>query len=255
MPAESISAKRRPGFPKEKVGESEYRADIEYVGLESDLRTAAPSIGSAWGDYQGTVSEVSIEPLELTGYAILTVSVVKKFEPEGDGTGEKQETNYEIDWVDVQRPIFEHREFMAGGAYALTNDDIIEIGIWKENPNAEKKKAFLYENTPGSADWIPLSDPAKRCAAGILKGIEYFVFKAPIARKSETWVNGPPNVSEAGLKDTPTGFPHLPSGFEWIKSADRSIRSGAQNRWQRDEEWQGADKVLIDAEGIFWPAP
>ena len=108
---------------------------------------------------------------------------------------------------------------------------------------------------PGNGIWIELSAAAKMLAEGFNKRCEYFVEKVPVARQSETWVNGPPPAGTAGLKETPTGFPNLPSGYEWIKSADRAMRSGGQNKWQRDQEWLGAKKVLYDAANLFYDPP
>jgi hypothetical protein len=97
-----------------------------------------------------------------------------------------------------------------------------------------------------------LSANAKLLAKGILLGIEYWVDKAPVARRTDTYVNGPPPKGTAGLKEVPAGFPALPDGYEWIRDADRALRAGGQNKWTNETSWIGAKKVLIDAAQIFW---
>jgi hypothetical protein len=47
-------------------------------------------------------------------------------------------------------------------------------------------------------------------------------------------------------------FPGKPIGYEWLKTADRSISQGGRKRWQKIEEWTGAKKVLVDKDEIFW---
>jgi hypothetical protein len=47
----------------------------------------------------------------------------------------------------------------------------------------------------------------------------------------------------------------LPDGYEWRKSADRNVTAGKRTRWEKQEEWLGAKKVLHDKDEIFWEAP
>lgn len=260
--ADPLTNYMRPGFPKESLDDSSYRSVIEYV-CPFDEVAGRISTGQTWGDHPGVVKSAELEPIHGTSplLAILAVIVERKFDTDEDGspTGELAETNYEIDWVDVQRSLYEHPSFAEGGEYALTSEDIENIEAWKLNPYPDYKKDYVYSKTgydsPLTADSPELSDNAKMCAVGIQKGIDYWVDKAPVARKSETYVNGPPPQAEAGKKDTPAGFPNLPSGYEWIRSADRGLMRGSQFKWSRDIEWMGAKKVLIDSEKIYWSAP
>lgn len=258
MAAESILTYKKPGFPKKSLGKSGYQTTIEYIGPTATLEPALPAIGAAWGDYTGIVETRDIEPIEgSAGYSDLRIVVSYEFSGTETTFGEARETTFEIDWAVTMRPLSEHPKFTTGGTYALDKQDLIDLGYWQEEQNATLKAEFKYNElaATGSGDIAELSSAAKMAAAGILLGQEYWEDYAPVARKNTTYVNGPPTTSTAGLKDTPTGFPNLPTGYEWRKSADRSMRAGGQNRWERTEEWTASPKVLVDKSNIYWSAP
>lgn len=262
MADESIILLRRPGYPKTSATANGTTTEIEYVGDYSTLYSAA-TIGEAWGEYEGYVTAATIEPIEKTDHGILTVSMERKFDaseyPEGD-TGTLTETNYEIDWVDVQRSLYEHPVFRVGGGgtYALTNEDVANLKNWEKMPDPTYKKDYIFALNPdkwqGSSEGTAtLSTNAQALAKGLEQGIEYWVDKAPVARRNETYVNGPPPETSAGAKeDLPEGFPNPPTTYEWLRSADRSSKRGDSNKWNRDSEWIGAKKVLIDKSAIYY---
>lgn len=261
MGAEAIIHLKRPGFPKETFDDTSYRTTIEYVGLVTQLLLHSPGISTAWGDYPGLVTSDDLERFENKTHGILTVVCERKFEP-GDGssaTGVKlvNETTYEIDWVDVPQTLLQHPAFASGGSSELTDTDKLEIESWEKNPYIDYKKDFTFKKdgdyiTPCSAADPTLSENAQLYAKGRLKGIDGFVAKLPVAIRSDTWVKGPPPAGTAGQKEEPEGFPNLPTGYEWIRGADRALRAGGQTTWSQTVDWQGVNKVLIDADDIFW---
>jgi hypothetical protein len=264
MPNESIYQKRLPGYPKESVSGDSYLTEIMYVGIASDLRAASPNINSVWGEYPGIVTAASIEPLELTDYGVLTVNVERKFQAGdgggggGGGGGVARETTAEIRWVDVQRSLFEHPKFRigGGGTYELTSEDVAAIKKWQEMDNVDYKKEYFYYKTDAeSGETEALSTNAKMFARGIEQGIEHYVEKAPVAIFSTDYAGGPGPTASAGRKDTPSGVPNLPSGYEWIRDTDDSVKVGGQAAWRRSIQWIGAKKVLVDSQDIFWTAP
>jgi hypothetical protein len=115
------------------------------------------------------------------------------------------------------------------------------------------KKKRSYKDRDDIDDYDEeLSDNAKKYCAGLNLGLESYEDFAPVARKVTAYAGGPPSSTQAGDKNTPTGIPGLPSGWEWRKSADRSMRAGGQTRWERVEEWTGAQKVLTDKTNIYF---
>jgi hypothetical protein len=264
MADESIIGYMRPSFPVEGQTDKSFTTTIEYVGPASVLKVARPEKNDPWGNYPGIVSSTSWQPfetLETDPTGILTV-VVEDAEWGTDATydtGTKTNIDYEIDWVDQQTPLIQHPEFApgAGGTYQLTERDVANIELWKVEKNPAYKEEYKYtiESESGESTSFELSANAKMFAKGIVLGIEYFSRKTPVARRTETWVNGPPDECKAGLKETPTGFPNLPTGYEWIREADRSLKQGTSRKWNRDIEWIGEKVVLIDAADVFWTAP
>lgn len=262
MPEESIINLLRPDFPKTTESRGSFSTELEYVGEKSVLEAARPSRDSIWGLYDGLVSSTTLEPIELTDRAILLVTVETASDTSEYTfeTGQRKEVSYEIDWVDVQKPMIQHPKFAVGGGgeHELTSGDLAAIEAWKNGADTEHKEIYEYpiDSASGSPTWATLSANAIMFARGIELGIEYFNYKAPVARQTETWVKGPPTRAEAGLKDDPpAGFPNLPTGYEWIRESDRSLRRGGVRKWDRDIEWIGALKVYVDAEEIFWEAP
>lgn len=262
MAVESIYEKRIHGYPKEGVSENSYITEIVYVGIETDLRTAAPSINGVWGEYPGIVTSMNLEPLDATEYGVLSITVERKFQAgEGGGgaaVGAAQETTAEIRWVDVQRSLYSHPEFSIDGTgtYKLTDEDIAAIKKWEDMDNVEYKKDFFYYlTTAAEAATGTLSANAKMFARGLQLGVDYYVEKAPVAIFSTNYAGGPGPTASAGLKDTPSGIPNLPSGYEWIRDTDDSIKAGGQTHWRRSIQWLGAKKVLADSAKIYWTAP
>ena len=252
MAAESILTYKRPGFPVTSNTESSYVTSIEYVGPESTLAAAEPAANSAWGDYSGLVKSTRLEPIEGTTQAILRVETEYFYEA-GSTAGTAREVEIEIEWVSFQRSLYEHPQFRlgGGGANALDSTDIAAIKAWEEEQDVTTKASYAYTN-PATGLPVDLSADAELFARGIELGQETYEDYAPVARKITRYTGGPPGSTSAGAKETPTGITGLPSGYEWRKSADRSIRAGGQTRWERTEEWTAAIKVLSDKSTIYW---
>jgi hypothetical protein len=252
MAAESILTYKKPGFPKTSNSESGYTTTIEYVGPTATLAAAEPGARTAWGDYPGLVKSSTMEGEEGAAFSQLTVVVEYEYDSSA-ATGSAREVTTEIDWMPFLRPMLEHPEFRIGaaGTYALTSADYTAIEAWKAETNPATKAAYAYYD-PDTNTSIELSTNAQKYAKGIELGQETYEDFAPVARKTTTYVLGPPSSTTAGLKDTPTGITGLPTGYEWRKSADRAIKAGGQRRWERHEEWIGAKKVLTDKDDIYW---
>lgn len=253
MGPESIINYKRPGYPRITEGANGIQTVIEYIGPTSQIEDGKPAIGDEWGDYTGNVSSISIEPVEGAEYSVLIVTVEFQYEQVED-EGILIDESYEIDWQMFQRPMLEHPAFRDEGEYALESDDVIAIEAWKNEPSSVLRGLFQFSaiQISGSKTTDELSSNAKKFAEGILLGQETYEDYAPVARKTSIYVKGPPPESDAGLKDDPTGFPNLPSNYEWRKIGDSSIRASRKTRWDRTEEWIGAIKILSDKEEIFW---
>lgn len=267
--ADPFASYIRPGYPRPSSTDGGDRVEIQYVGLASAIKATTadggtrPVAGEAWGDYAGTVTVSEYEPLPGTDpeYGIATVICELSYGDGGLISGVVQETAYEIEWVNISRSLYEHPKFRNGGSgtYELDETSLMEIRAWEEEKDSEQKALFRFwqKDKYGNptATLIALTTPsAKKFAQYLSIGVDSYDDYAPVARKSTTYAGGPPPTSDAGAKETPTGFPNLPTGWEWVKTADRSLRSGSQTRWVRTEEWTGAKKVLADNVDLFFGA-
>jgi hypothetical protein len=254
MPAESIASLRKPGFPKPVKTENGEATLIEYIGATSTLSAAVPDIGAAWGDFEGTVRSTSLVPVEgldTTSELTITVELISE---SGEEPGTLESETYELEWVNVARSMYEHPQFAIGqgGLSELDSTDIAQIAAWEQVADPLVKSLYMLSAEYGA---ITLTDRAKLFARGIELGQTIFEDYAPVARKTSTYVGGPPPTSLAGQKNDPVGFPSLPDGYEWRKSADRNVTVGKRTRWEKQEEWLGAKKVLHDKDQIFWEPP
>lgn len=254
MAEESIIQYKKPGFPKPFISEKDYGNLIEYIGPQVDLEGANATLAQSWGGYDGVITQADLNPIEGTALAELTVRVTRKTDLASDSTvGEKERETYEIEWVKVSRPLKEHPAFYN----LLSVHDLVDIEYWRNEPDPTLKVAYKYDariNIDGVSDETELEPLAKKYAKAILLGFEEYEDYAPVVRKTSFYVNGPPPDSDAGQKQDPIGVPNLPAGWEFRKSADRSINANGQTRWEKIEEWEGAKKVLIDRDEIFFTA-
>ncbi len=258
----------KPGYPKTQNSAQSYVTSLEYVGPKSILEAAEPPTNTKWGDYDGRVTGSEFDPFEQTddnpNPTVVMRVTCEYFYDAGEasgsgGVGTPAEESHEIEWVSVERPMLEHPQFRVGGggANALTNQDVVDIELWRNEPSPDLRKVYKYTapSASGEPTEFELTTNGKLFAAGILLGIETYPDFAPVARKTTAYTDGPPSESNAGLRDEPpNSFLGLPSGYEWRKSADRAIMSDGRNKWDRSEEWMGAEKVLVDRKTIYWTA-
>jgi hypothetical protein len=174
---------------------------------------------------------------------------------------------YEIEWVEVDRPLLMNPRYAVGGdgAKALTAQDVAMIQKWEEEDNFVLKNAFQYKvpqdnNNPGTGDAAPtssttvngvifniytLSTNAQDYAGKRLKGIESYRLWAPVARQTiETF--DLPTANPCGVIEAPPGAIGAPTGYTYQRSAQRATKTGRWGKWQQQQEWQGADTIDTD---------
>ncbi len=252
MADERIIDLKKFGFPKITEAENGYGTTIEYIGDHARLAAARPKTGLIWGEYAGLVSRTTLTPQETTeSISELVVELEFSYAQDKDPNqqGEQVSKIYEIEWVSVSRSMKEHPVFRSGGEYALTEDDHVDIAGWENEADSVLKKEFKYKDINDIE--TTLSDNAKKYAQVTTIISDQYEDFAPVVRVTTTYADGIPPRGSAGEKDNPPSFTGGPSGYEWRKSAERSVRSGKETRWDRVEEWIGADKVLIDRNKLY----
>jgi hypothetical protein len=187
----------------------------------------------------------------VTGLTITSVKVTRKagglgrltlrFEWKLDtGTPPPAGQTQEVDWIETDRDLLQHPRYQTGGAKPLTNDDVVQLKMWEDEPNWSIRKQFKYrEDTSKKNDpQLTLSANAQDYAKKKLRGQDTYHVFSPVVKRT-TKVSTPFQGTELGkkLSSLPSGLV-CPAGWVWMKMADRSIRSGA-GKWERSEEWSG----------------
>ena len=205
-----------------------------------------PSRGSEMQGYTGFFVERSSVRKSPGNMGFLSVVASGTAE---SATSTAVEEKFEVDWVELQRPLITNKCWLLGGPLALTLADRAALKKWEDGPDADIQAAYKYftdndKRTP--AGGTALTANAQAYAEKILDGVDSWVQYVPVCRKTSLTVEKP-SESAAGFKNTPDGFGSaLPEDFEWLKTADRSTRTGKHGKWEQTEEWTGAESIDTD---------
>lgn len=257
MPHEFIRYALQEGFPKITNDERSYRTQLRYIDDYWKLEQFNPPANSTWGLYDGRVASSRLDPITGTNplKGILEVTCEYFYDSSVNASGgTAREVTFEVEWVMFQRSMYEHPEFAigGGGTYQLTSYDIAGIEAWKNQTDPALRERYLWQ---GATSPQPLSTNAKMFARGIELGQEFYEDYAPVIRRIINYTGATPSSTDAGDKGGEPSFPGKPSGYEWRKIADRAVQVDGQTRWNRVEEWIGAEEVLTDKANIYWTAP
>jgi hypothetical protein len=154
---------------------------------------------------------------------------------------EPYQPQYEIEWVEIERKLEQHPRYQTGGAKAFTDEDFASLPKWEDEADPALKKIFKFTivNADNKKETKELSENAKDLATKKLRGQESYIIYSPVARRTSQ-SRDVPVTSPCGKRQTPA-VPSVPSGYVWLKTADRATRTGRYGKWERIEEWTGAD--------------
>lgn len=164
----------------------------------------------------------------------------------------------EIEWASLEKQLRQHPAWSTA-----TPADWTSIEAWEKEANLVNKASFQfnYKNADGSVTGSvqtldnTTSKPDKKMqdyAKLRLKGVEAFLDCAPVARKTSRFRGwNAPTTSDAGQKVGSDPFTGVPSGYQWLKTVDRSSKQGFGTEWLRQEEWQGARLILLDKDTVY----
>lgn len=222
------------------------------------LYASRPKVGQNMVGYTNLyVDTVEIQPdaagQKGSGTMIVTLQSQGAFSIAGGGTN----ATYEIDWQEVRRHLEQHPRYNGGGGIfsGVSLKDGIEgdpflsgapvsLGAaWEDIKNASdvqaRKKAWSYVPFGKATDML------KELSTKYSAGTTSYIIYAPVARLTTRTFTAP-GASKCGIIGNPPNFPGLPPGYQWIKTADRSIRQSRNGKWERVQEWTGADIVDPD---------
>jgi hypothetical protein len=240
----STTLTQTPDSPELVFGQTDQKT-YHYEGPYADALAAKKSAG----DTHEGLPVVSCRVVRKDG-GIGRVSITAEttdFHRPGE---ERALETYEVDAVDLERPLLSHPIYQTGGAQALTVTDLADLEAWKTQTDwgaSKNKPLYKYNRYTASGTWsvITLSAKAQHAAAKILRGVEAYSTSYPVARITSI-ADAVPSSGVINVYRTTKPFTACPSGYTWLKKVDRSSRSGRSGRWKRDIEYIGVPDLDLD---------
>lgn len=222
----------QPGYPDEVQTASGTKTILVFKGPYTTLRNTRPKIGQKMTGYGAlTVEQTQVKPEAAgkTGPGILTVTLSTDTAPGDLVTNGGSDVTVEIDAGQLQKSIYDNEAFSD-----LTPQDKAKVRkAVEENKTEPPALEASGDNVNQASDLFYL----------LIGGTESYLCPAPTVKITTTSANRP-TVGAIG-KGTLTATkpdPSAPGGYKWLKTGDRAIRQGRAGKWERVEEWTGADE-------------
>lgn len=164
---------------------------------------------------------------------------------------------FEIEWASLEKQLRQHPAWSTATPAMWTS-----IDQWEKETDITVKASFQYYNRNKDGDAVgsvqtlsTTNSPDKDMqdyAKLRLKGVEAFLDASPVARKTSRFRGwNAPATGDAGQKIGGDPFTGVPSGYEWLKTVDRSSKQGFGTEWLQQQEWTGARLILLDKDSIY----
>ncbi len=243
----STEIHEQPGSPKTSADSGAEKTVRSYRGPYAALKDFKPEIGETMEDLEDDDLKVVSSELEpdgagLDGPGTLVITLSKALD----------EVIEEIEIGGLEKPVESHP------FYALIADSIwARYYRWDQEPNpvlrGDLKYTYTvtydsYDEETGLASGGRVDKEYQGQLVGLiaglaskkLRGTTHYIVPAPILRRS-TYSNTKPTLGGMGKRVAEAPFENAPAGYQWLKTADRLIYRSNLNRWERTEEWTGAD--------------
>jgi hypothetical protein len=221
--------------------------EIEYEGPHSECLAKRPKPGTI--EARSGLRIASVRVRRLTGgRGRLILKLDDATDTSGGGGPPTSGLTVELDWVAEQVDLLKHPRYRhPSGTKQLELEDLVNLQSWEAESDTALKKNFQYHKVEGlrTSEVATLSANAQDYATKKLRGQDSFRVYFPCVKRT-TKISNPLAGEACGKKltDLPSGLPR-PTGYQWMKTADRSVRSGS-GKWERREEWQGFLEIDAD---------
>ena len=229
----NTSVRERPDSPEWDFTNQKVTCTRTFEGMYADLYAQKPNIDDEMNGYDGLpVVNVKLKKA-VSGKTTMTVVL------EVEVTDAKPQ--YEVDWSGVEQAVEKHPMFKS------LFPDPASPGQWTTAQNTAYNDFIQWENATDSAtkasNYTKLTSGFQQLAQIKMRGTTSYIVPAPIARIT-TLTLSMAGVSACGtVTDSVPDFPELPNGYQWLATADRSTRTGKWGKWQRVQEWTGAQSI------------
>jgi hypothetical protein len=243
----NITVRERPDSPEWDFGTQKVSCTRTFEGMYADLLAGRPLVGDEMDGYQGLYIENVKIKRAVSGKATMTV-VLQVDTVSQDQFPSPVQPVYEIEWTQLEKPIEQHPVFKTlfpdpDGVIEFTPDQVTALTnfrAWENAGDARTAQDAYNLLTTGAPGFQQLAQRKMR-------GQSTYLLFAPVARIT-TLARNVTQANQCGVIFTSiAGFPQLPQltggqSYIWLATADRSTRTGTSGKWQRVQEWTGADE-------------
>lgn len=226
-----------PGFPQRDRTPEGVRISLAYRGPYTVLRDNEPAPLSLFAALH-SIYRASLEADEFSGLYLASVETTP------DGAGESGPgtlrlvfqpvdpgATLEIDNATLERPV------ESNPYYSLITDGIwARFNTWEQESDPTLRGQLKYR-IPGTEDVETLTGIIAGLAQKKLRGTTSYIASYPVVRKTSYSLEEPETGGVGKRSDPEAG----PEGFEWLKTADRAMIRKSDGRWERVQEWTGAE--------------
>jgi hypothetical protein len=230
--------RERPDSPDWGFDTQKITCTRTFEGMYADLLAGRPGIGDTMSGYENLyVEDVRIKRA-VSGKATMTVILEVQIVPVTNPPLPAQPV-YEIEWVQLERPIEQNPAFKTlfpdpTGAIQFSADQITALNNFNAWENAVDAPTRASTYAALTADFQALAQKKMR-------GQTTYLLFAPLARITTLAREVTLATACGKVFSAVPDFTELPGGYLWLSTADRSTRTGTYGKWQRVQEWTGAD--------------
>ena len=230
--------RERPDSPEWNFTTQKITCTRTFEGMYADLLAGRPGIGDTMSGYDNLfVEDVRIKRA-VSGKATMSVILEVQIVPITNPPLPVQPV-YEVEWVQLERPIEQHPAYKTlfpdpTGQTQFTADQLTALNNFNAWENAT-------DAATRSTAYAALTPDFQGLAQKKMRGQTTYLLFAPLARVT-TLAREITLASACGytFSEVPD-FTELPGGYQWLSTSDRSTRTGTYGKWQRVQEWTGAD--------------
>ncbi len=222
----SLDIQEDPRSPRYETTASGLRITRVYRGPFSSLLAAAPAPAQEMADFPNArVESVSIAPdaAGMSGPGTMTIVA----------SDDSQNVTLEVDWTQLERDIR-----VAPYYSLLTTSTMANLARWEQEDDPDLRGNFQFKKPDGTIG--TLNGIVAGLANKLLRGQQSYIVPAPVARRTTRSYTKPITTTMGKIENPPVEI-GAPAGYVWLKTADRAIRQGRNGKWERIEEWTGAD--------------
>jgi len=241
-----------------------------YRVLAATAAANLPLVGEDWEDGRAVASATWKQNIDNSGYDEIELSTRASFDSTSQvETSKKYEAEGEepiqVVFVQHQVPLTQHPAFIPGGTYDLFATATYPwqyVMGWEmeQNPvyKAQRKYRELDSEGYPSGTVTTISNGSALAYIKLRQmGFDTCTVWLPEVTKISRYKGTtPPSTESRGeyiAHATVEALgPHVPRGFQWIKSADDVNPTAGRNpwKWERREVWNGFAKVYFDKDTI-----